>query len=76
MAGMISLDDIFGTGDMGDEIPPAQNGGATKRKADQKGASLEYESDDFDDIDDNITEKKRSRGVQRNMTEEQKVERR
>ena len=76
MAGIMSLDDIFGTGEMGDGVPPAQAGGGTKRKADSKVANLEYESDDFDDFDDNITEKKRSRGVQRNMTEEQKVERR
>ncbi len=76
MAGIMSLDDIFGTGEMGDGVLPAQAGGGTKRKADPKGANLEYESDDFDDFDDNITEKKRSRGIQRNMTEEQKVERR
>ena len=76
MAGIMSLDDIFGTGEMGDGVPSAQAGGGTKRKVEQKGANVDYESDDFDDFDDNFTEKKRSRGVQRNMTEEQKVERR
>lgn len=76
IAGIMSLDDIFGTEDGGGGFPLAAAGGGTKRKAETKSASMDYESDDFDDFEDNVTEKKRSRGAQRNMTEEQKVERR
>ena len=76
-AAIMSLDDIFGSsgtmGMMGDVDVSLKRGSMDK---DNDGGGLEYDSDDFDDLDDNDGDRKRSRGLQRNMTEEQKVERR
>ena len=75
--GIMSLDDIFDSGGMPEGIVPGSSA-MNKRKLEQGGkpAAADYDSDDLDDFEENVSERKRSRGTHRNMTEEQKVERR
>lgn len=75
--GIMSLDDIFDTGGIPEGIVPGSSA-INKRKLAAGGepAANDYDSDDFDDFEENVSDRKRSRGTHRNMTEEQKVERR
>ena len=64
MAGILSLDDIVGTDEMGRGIPPKPIPGEARReRLIKRGASLEYESDDFDEFDDSIAQRRNDQGV-------------
>jgi hypothetical protein len=75
--GILSLDDIFDSGEIPEGIVPGGSSLLNKRKGAAAGAkTTEYGSDDFDDFEESASERKRLRGTNRNMSEEQKVERR
>ena len=74
--GILSLDDIFDSGEIPEGIVPGASL-LNKRKGAAAGAkTTEYGSDDFDDFEESASDRKRLRGTHRNMSEEQKVERR
>ena len=75
VSGVISLDDIFDDFLFSTE---RQSGGQNTKEEDIK---VQLDNDDFDESDDDGDDadskrRKRARGLQRYMTEEQKVERR
>lgn len=75
--GIVSLVDIFDEFMFSNErnqfsYQEGADGSSTHTKEDDG----DYDSLDEDDIDESGRKRKRSRGIQRNMTEEQKIERR
>ena len=77
IGGIMSLDDIFDSGGIPEGIVPGSSAMIKRKRGDEgKVIENEYDSDDFDDFEESTSGRKRPRGTNRSMTEEQKVERR